>query len=104
MLLPSGEYCGLMDLAFGKTGTREIFRVSMSMSARCIGPYLSVSRFVSGPESVTNATVLPSGDHAGWICAYRSCVSCSWLPDLRSYRYRSLMPPDMPANTILSLG
>src|SRR5579883_560176 len=68
----------------------------MSMSAIWSGRYVSRLKLVPGPLSVANASVRPSGDHAGWNCAARSCIS--WMVRLapRSYRYRSLQPPESP--------
>ena len=100
-LFPSGEYCGLMCLPCVNGEKTLTWPVATSIVASWRGENTIFVKSVVGPRSVANAIVFPSGDHAGWMSALRSFVSCRTVPAARSSRYRSLMPPAIPENAIV---
>ena len=64
-LLPSGENCGEVCIAFGLIAAVVMVFVVTSRKPSCSGEKVSESRIVPDPRSVTKAMVFPSGDQTG---------------------------------------
>src|SRR5436190_19738468 len=95
---PSGAHCGLR-LSPPWPGNTEVVPDARSSSVIRHGLKYRLAKLALS-RSLANAIVLPSGDHCGWRSPNLSFVNRCRLEPSVFTKYRSVMPPVLPLNTI----